>query len=92
MFTYYELETASEEAKPLMEQSLKTFKMIPNLHKVLAEAPATYEAYNTVFSLFMKNTSLSPLEQQVVFMTSKYLLTTPLSQSACLYPNNQIKD
>lgn len=72
MFTYHEVDTAPEESKPLMEASLKGFGMIPNLHKVLAEAPATYEAYNTVFNLFMKNTSLSPLEQQVVFMTANF--------------------
>lgn len=72
MFTYYEPDTAPEESKPLMEQSLKSMKMIPNLHKILAEAPATYEAYNTAFSLFMKNTTLSPLEQQVVFMTANF--------------------
>ena len=72
MFTYYEPDNAPEESKPLMEQSLKSMKMIPNLHKILAEAPATYEAYNTAFSLFMKNTTLSPLEQQVVFMTANF--------------------
>ena len=72
MFTYHEIDTAPEESKPLMEASLKGFGMIPNLHKVLAEAPATYEAYNTVFNLFMKNTTLSPLEQQVVFMTANF--------------------
>lgn len=72
MFTYYEIENAPTESKPLMEQSMKAFKMIPNLHKILAEAPATYEAYNALISLFMKNTTLSPLEQQVVFMTSNF--------------------
>jgi len=72
MFTYHEVDTAPEASKPLMEASLKGFGMIPNLHKVLAEAPATYEAYNTVFNLFMKNTTLSPLEQQVVFMTANF--------------------
>ena len=72
MFTYHEVDTAPEESKPLMEASLKGLGMIPNLHKVLAEAPATYEAYNTVFNLFMKNTTLSPLEQQVVFMTANF--------------------
>ena len=72
MFTYYEPDTAPEESKPLMEQSLKGFGMLPNLHKILAEAPATYKAYNETFSLFMKDTSLSPVEQQVVFMTSNF--------------------
>lgn len=72
MFTYYEKENAPEDSKKLMEQSEQTFGMVPNLHKILAEAPATYEAYNTVFSLFMKNTTLSPLEQQVIFMTANF--------------------
>ncbi|GGA85444.1 hypothetical protein GCM10011369_29330 [Neiella marina] len=72
MFTYYELDNAPEQSKPLMEQSQKGFGMLPNLHKILAEAPATYEAYNTTFSLFMNNTTLSPVEQQVVFMTSNF--------------------
>lgn len=72
MFTYYEPDTAPEESKPLMEQSLSAFGMIPNLHKVLAEAPATYKAYNDTFSAFMNDTTLTPLEQQVVFMTSNF--------------------
>ncbi|GAA5316775.1 MAG: hypothetical protein AseanaTS_19790 [Candidatus Pelagadaptatus aseana] len=72
MFTYHDTQTAPEESQPLLEQSQQGFGMVPNLHKVLAEAPATYEAYNTVFGLFMKNTTLSPLEQQVVFMTANY--------------------
>lgn len=71
-FTYYNKETAPEESKPLVEQSQKAFGMLPNLHAVLAEAPATYEAYNTTFDLFMKNTTFSPLEQQVVFMTANF--------------------
>ncbi|MFM2623813.1 carboxymuconolactone decarboxylase family protein [Vibrio owensii] len=71
-FTYYTAETAPEESKALVEQSLKGFGMLPNLHAVLAEAPATYKAYNKTFELFMKNTTLSPLEQQVVFMTSNF--------------------
>ena len=66
MFTYHDIESAPAESKPLIEQSQKNMGMLPNLHKVLAEAPATYETYNTAFGLFMKNTTLSPLEQQVV--------------------------
>ena len=72
MFTYYDVDNAPEESKPLMEASLKGFGMVPNLHKILAEAPATYEAYNTVFNLFMRKTTLSPIEQQVVFMTANF--------------------
>lgn len=72
MFTYHTTETAPTESKPLMEQSQKNMGMVPNLHRVLAEAPATYETYNTAFGLFMKGTTLSPVEQQVVFMTANF--------------------
>ena len=72
MFTYHNTDTAPEKSRELMEQSLKGFGMVPNLHKILAEAPATYESYNTTFKLFMHDTTLSPLEQQVVFMTANF--------------------
>ncbi|ELA7389021.1 carboxymuconolactone decarboxylase family protein [Vibrio alginolyticus] len=72
LFNYYTKETAPDESKKLVEGSIKGFGMLPNLHSVLAEAPATYEAYNTTFDLFMKNTTFSPLEQQVVFMTANF--------------------
>ena len=72
MFTYHDMHTAPPESRVFMEQSLKRFGMLPNLHRILAEAPATYEAYNTTFQLFMKNTTLTPLEQQVVFMTANF--------------------
>lgn len=72
MFTYHDSASAPQESVALIEQSQKSFGMVPNLHKVLAEAPATYEAYNATFGLFMKNTTLSPLEQQVVFMTANF--------------------
>ena len=42
-FTYYNAETAPEESKALVEQSLKDFGTLPNLHAILAEAPATQD-------------------------------------------------
>lgn len=72
MFTYYTQENAPQESKPLLADSKAFFGMIPNLHKVFAGAPATFEAYNTTFNIFMTKTSLTPLEQQVVFMTANF--------------------
>lgn len=72
MFDLHTPDTAPGKSRELMEQSQAALGMIPNLHKVLAEAPATYEAYNTTFGLFMKETSLTPVEQQVVFMTANF--------------------
>lgn len=69
-FEYYTPDTAPDDAKSLMEESISTFGMLPNLHRILAEAPITYKAYNDAFGSFMQASSLTPLEQQVVFMAS----------------------
>jgi len=73
MFTYYEYEDAPEESKALMDQAKATSGMIPNLHRVLAVAPITYQAYVSTYGMFKSEAnSLSPLEQQVVMMTANY--------------------
>jgi alkylhydroperoxidase family enzyme len=72
MFTYYTKETAPEGSLPQIDHSVKTFGFLPKLHQVLAAAPASYEAYNRLFDLFQQATTLTPLEQQVVFMTANY--------------------
>lgn len=70
MFTYHTKETAPSASLPLMEQSLQAYGFVPTLHQVLAEAPAAYQAYLETFRIFTEETTLSPLEQQVVMMTS----------------------
>ena len=72
MFTYYEKDNAPEESKPLLENSEKAFGMIPNLHKILAEAPITYKTYNQAYDDFLKNSGFSKLEAQVVYMTTNF--------------------
>jgi alkylhydroperoxidase family enzyme len=72
MFTYYTKETAPEASRRGIDHSVATFGFLPKLHQVLAEAPATYEAYHFLFDIFQKDTTLTPLEQQVVFMTANY--------------------
>jgi alkylhydroperoxidase family enzyme len=72
VFTYHTKETAPAESLPLMEQSFKTYGFVPKLHQVMAEAPITYEAYLNTYNLFHDASNLSPLERQVVMMTSNY--------------------
>jgi alkylhydroperoxidase family enzyme len=72
MFKSYTKENAPEESAPQIERSLKGYGFLPKLHAILAEAPATYQAYLDTFGLFENNTTFSPLEQQVVFMTANY--------------------
>lgn len=72
MFTYYDQDNAPEASRALMDQSKSLFGMLPNMHRVLAEAPASYEAYNTTYRLFTQATQFSALEAQVVLMTANY--------------------
>ncbi len=67
-FTVHNIETAPEESKPLLEDSLKFFGMIPNIHGVMAEAPGVLEGYKTMVGLF-QNSSLDAEELTVVWQT-----------------------
>jgi alkylhydroperoxidase family enzyme len=64
----HNIETAPEESKPLLEKSQKGFGMIPGLHGVLASAPKTFEAYQTLHQLFTE-TSFNPEELTVVWQS-----------------------
>ena len=64
----YDIESAPEASKPLLEKSVKGFGMVPNLHGVMAAAPALLEAYQTIHKLFM-STSFNEDELTVVWQT-----------------------
>ena len=72
MFKLYTKQDAPIESQELIDQSIKTYSFLPNLHAVLAEAPIAYEAYLNTFSLFEKKSHFTPLEQQIVFQTANY--------------------
>lgn len=67
-FTLHSLETAPEAARPLLENSLKGFGMIPGLHAVMAEAPALLEGYQLLHALF-QSSSFNAEELTVVWQT-----------------------
>ena len=67
-FTLHTIESAPEESKALLENSQKTFGMIPNLHAVMAESPQHLEAYQQLHGLFQAS-SLNAEELTVVWMT-----------------------
>ena len=67
-FNIHNIETASEQSKPLLEKSLNGFGMIPNLRGVLAESPAALEEYQELTRLFTQ-TSLNKEEITVVWQT-----------------------
>lgn len=67
-FKIHTIETAPAESKDSLEQSVKDFGMLPNLHGVLAESTETLEAYKMLHNLFMKS-SFNAEELTVVWQT-----------------------
>ena len=60
--------SAPEESKASLENSVKAFGMLPNLHGVLSESPGLLEAYKTIHQLF-SNSSFNAEELTVVWQT-----------------------
>ena len=67
-FEQHTRETAPTESQPLLDNSHKAFGMIPNLHAVMATAPAVLEAYQALHKLFQQ-TSFDAEELTVVWQT-----------------------
>ncbi len=70
-FPLHDLGSAPEQSRPLLEEVMADFGMIPNLERILASAPPTLEGYVRLWTLF-DQTSLSPVERQVVYLTANY--------------------
>lgn len=67
-YTLFDKETAPEDAKPLLDNSVKAFGMIPNLHAVMAQAPTLLEGYQVLHNL-AQQTSFNKEELTVVWQT-----------------------
>lgn len=71
LFPIHTPETAPEDSRPSLERTQRSFGMIPNLEAVMATAPTLLQAYSDLWSLF-DETSLSPIERQVVYQTVNF--------------------
>ena len=67
-FTLHDKDTAPEQSKPLLDNSLKAFGMIPGLHAVMAEAPGILEGYQKLHELVL-DSSFDNDEKTVVWQT-----------------------
>ncbi|MDZ8119481.1 carboxymuconolactone decarboxylase family protein [Pontiella agarivorans] len=67
-FKIHTIESAPEESKPMLEDSLQSFGMVPNLLAVLAEAPGVLDAYKLLHERF-ENSSFNAEELTVVWQT-----------------------
>ncbi len=66
--TLHNLETAPEDSKALLEDSIQAYGMLPNLHAVMADAPGLLEGYKRLHDLF-QNSSFDKDELTVVWQT-----------------------
>ena len=66
--TIHTIESAPELSKPILEKSVKTNGMLPNLHGVLAGAPRILQAYQNLHEQFV-NSSFDAEELTVVWQT-----------------------
>lgn len=67
-FNLHDLNSAPEPSRALLQDSLKSFGMIPGLHAVMAEAPGLLEGYQTLHRLFLES-SFNNDEKTVVWQT-----------------------
>ena len=67
-FPLHDKDTAPEKSRPLLDNSLKAFGMIPGLHAVMAEAPGILEGYQKLHELVL-DSSFDNDEKTVVWQT-----------------------
>jgi len=67
-FKIHTIETAPEGSKASLENSIKSFGMIPNLHGVLSESPQLLAAYKNLHTTF-QDSSFDVEELTVVWQT-----------------------
>lgn len=68
-FTTYSIDTAPEASKATLGAVKGAFGFVPNLQANMAESPELLAGYTALWDLFSK-TTLSPVEQQVVYLTA----------------------
>jgi len=67
-FTPHSVSTAPEASRPGLAAAEKKLGFVPNMLGVLAESPATLEAYQAIQGNLAK-TSFTPAEQQILALT-----------------------
>lgn len=67
-FTLHDKQSAPQESRQLLDNSVRDFGMVPNLHAVMAEAPGLLEGYQQLHQLFL-DSSFDDEETTVVWQT-----------------------
>lgn len=69
VFPCHDIDTAPQGARAILAQAEKSYGMVPNLFRKMAEAPVLVEGYWQMARLFERS-SLTPIEQQVVLIAA----------------------
>jgi uncharacterized peroxidase-related enzyme len=70
-FTLHDAATAPTASTGIMDRVQKSWRLVPNLHRVLAESPAALEAYATLWGIAEK-TGFTPQERNIVYIAIIY--------------------
>ena len=77
-FELHTIESAPASVKPELEAAQKAYGSIPNLYRGFATNPATLKMYLAFNEVLSEHGCLSPVEQQVVYLTAS-------AENACTY-------
>lgn len=70
-FTLHDPAAAPAASAAMLKAVQKAWGFVPNLHRVLAESPATLEAYTTLWQIAEK-TSFTPQERNIAYLAIIY--------------------
>lgn len=77
-FELHSIESAPEAVKPELEAAQSAYGSIPNLYRGFATNPATLKIYLGFNELLQQHGVLTPVEQQVVYLTAS-------AENGCTY-------
>ena len=77
-FEFHTIESAPETVKPDLETAQKAYGAVPNLYRGFASNPATLKIYLAFNEQLQQHGTLSPIEQQVVYLTAS-------AENGCTY-------
>lgn len=80
-YKIHTVDSAPEASKALLGKVGEKYGFIPNLMGLLAESPATLEAYATLSGIFEKS-DFSPVDQQVILLTVNRFNECPYCMAA----------
>ncbi len=66
-FELHTIESAPDDAKPLLEQAKRDYGMVPGLYQVMASSPELLKSYFSLHELF-ENTDLSVAERNTIWL------------------------